>query len=218
MSSTLISERRALVGAVAMVLCFGVAGCGSSGKKPQPYFTSGSHEADQRAEQRIAQAQQARGQSDTGGGSKEKNAKGQEAPKSLYERLGGEQGIQAIVDDFVARALADPRVNWQRNGVNTGGFAGIGGHSIQWQPTPENVSKLKQHFAQFLAVATGGPTQYQGREITTVHKGMQITNAEFDATVGDLKSTLDKLGVATPQQRELLAVIESTRAQIVESR
>jgi hemoglobin len=51
-----------------------------------------------------------------------------------------------------------------------------------------------------------------------VHKGMAITNAEFDAAVGDLKATLDKLGVGTDEQKELLAVIESTRPQVAEQR
>ena len=42
--------------------------------------------------------------------------------------------------------------------------------------------------------------------------------AEFDAAVGDLKATMDKLGVANPEQKELLAIIESTRPQITEKR
>ena len=47
---------------------------------------------------------------------------------------------------------------------------------------------------------------------------MAITNAEFDAAVGDLKATLDKVGIADQEQKELLAIIESTRVQIVEER
>jgi hemoglobin len=203
--------------AVTISACVFLAGCGGGAaqqQKKQPYFTSGSHEADRRAEQRVAQAQQARGQSSDG--DKKDNEKGPKGP--LYERLGGATGIQAIVDDFVARALADPRVNWERKGITGGGFAGIGRHPVEWQANPDNIKRLKEHMAQFIAVATGGPTTYQGREIVEAHHNMQITNAEFDAAVGDLKSTLDKLGLATPEQRELLAIIESTRAQIVESR
>ena len=51
-----------------------------------------------------------------------------------------------------------------------------------------------------------------------VHQGMKITNAEFDASVGDLKVTLDKFSVGTEEQKELLSIIESTRTQIVEER
>jgi len=50
------------------------------------------------------------------------------------------------------------------------------------------------------------------------HKGMKITNAEFDAAVGDLKATLDKMQLPNDDQKELLAIIESTRPQVVEQR
>ena len=44
---------------------------------------------------------------------------------------------------------------------------------------------------------------------------MRITNPEFDAAVGDLKATLDKLQIPNTEQKELLAIVESTRPQIV---
>jgi hemoglobin len=185
-----------------------LAGCASEEKQDRDFHTSGSREADQRAEQRVAKVQQLRGESGD-----EDTAK-----KSLYDRLGGEKGMQLIVDDFVDRALADPRVNWERKGITRGGFLGIGDHSIEWKPDAGSVATLKLHLRQFLAVATGGPTTYQGRDMKEVHKGMQISNAEFDAAVGDLKATLDKLGVGTDEQKELLAVIESARPQVAEQR
>jgi hemoglobin len=75
---------------------------------------------------------------------------------------------------------------------------------------------LKKHLAQFISLATGGPPEYAGREMKQTHQGMKISNAEFDASVGDLKVTLDKFSVATTEQKELLSIIESTRTQIVE--
>ena len=51
-----------------------------------------------------------------------------------------------------------------------------------------------------------------------VHTGMRISNAEFDASIGDLKATLDKFAIPTAEQKELLAIIESTRSQVVEER
>jgi hemoglobin len=89
---------------------------------------------------------------------------------------------------------------------------------MAWNATPENVAKLKAHMAQFLALATGGPSVYQGREIQGAHAGMKITNAEFDAAIGDLKATLDKFQVANQDQKDLLSIVESTRVQIVEKR
>jgi hemoglobin len=75
---------------------------------------------------------------------------------------------------------------------------------------------MKFHIAQFLSLATGGPSVYEGQEMKTSHAGMHISNAEFDAAVGDLKATLDKMQIANKEQKELLAIMETTRAQIVE--
>src|SRR5689334_16946567 len=89
-------------------------------KKDKDYFTSGSREADQRAEQRIAKDQQIKGKGENTDANKRDAAGKDQEKKPLFVRLGGDQGISSIVDDFVARALADPRVNWERKGVKTG--------------------------------------------------------------------------------------------------
>jgi hemoglobin len=195
-----------------------LAGCATrqSHEAEQP-FTSGSREADQRAEQRVAKTQLIRGQpeGENGGGGGDKNQQGP-ARKALYERLGSSKGLETIVNDFVDRVIADPRVNWERKGVKGGGW--LGTRPVEWKPDADRVANLKKHLAQFLALATGGPTIYEGRDIKEVHRGMRITNAEFDAAVGDLQASLDKFGVATDAQKELLAIVESTRPQVVEQR
>ena len=136
---------------------------------------------------------------------------------TLFERLGGEQGITAIVEDFTARALEDPRVDWDRKGTKRSGFFGRG-NSSAWTATPTNVVTLKKHLVQFLTLATGGPAKYDGKEIKPVHADMHISNPEFDATIGDLKASLDKLRIPDKEQKELLAIVESTRPQIVTQR
>jgi hemoglobin len=215
------------VAAPMIVVAVLVAGCGGGGEQQdRDFFTSGSREADQRAEQQIAKTEQLRGgepgSGGSGGGADKKDAhNGQPAAnarKTLYDRLGGQPGINAIIEDFVPRALADPRVNWERKGVEHGGVLGVGTSSAEWKPTGESVAKLKQHLAQFLALSTGGPPTYEGRDMKEVHSGMRITNAEFDATVGDLKATLDKLGIAVDEQKELLSIVESTRPQVATQR
>lgn len=183
-------------------------GCGNKEQQDRDFHTSGSREADQRAEQRVAKVQQLRGE-----GGDEPAVK-----KSLFDRLGGEQGVNAIVDDWINRALADPRVNWERKGITRGGFSFRRNRSVEWKGTPEAVAQMKKHIAQFISVATGGPSTYEGREMTQVHGGLHITNANFDAAVGDLKASLDKLGVPTEEQKELMAIVESTRPQVAEER
>ncbi|HYO07879.1 MAG TPA: group 1 truncated hemoglobin [Tepidisphaeraceae bacterium] len=207
------------------------AGCGSSqAQEDRDFYTSGSREADQRAEQRVARDEQMKAGGDASSDKEKKNDPGKadvvpgskdaqvNAKKSLYDRLGGQDGLTKIVDDFMARALADPRVNWERKGVTRGGISLSRNQSVEWQASDQNVATLKKHVVQFLALATGGPTTYEGKEMKAAHAGKHITNPEFDATIGDLKATLDKLGVPTDEQKELLAIIESTRPQVVEER
>lgn len=214
-------------------------GCASSKAKEQShdFFTSGDREADQRADQRMAKANQLRGQSNVSdktatparakiAATNPTAAKAvstsvaakENAAKSLYDRLGAEAGIKLIVDDFLPRAMADPRVNWKRTGVKQGGWGFHRGRFVTWNDSPENVAKLKEHMIQFLALATGGPTKYEGKEMQATHSAMHISNAEFDATLGDLKASLDKLEIPNREQKELLAVVESTRPQIVAER
>jgi len=202
-----------------------MAGCGTGKetKKKDEFFTSGSREADQRATQRMAKEQQVSGSSQ---GSEKKartetstnGAPAQAQGKlTLFERLGAEQGITAIVEDFTPRVLEDPRIDWERKGAKHASFFGRG-NSSAWTATPTNVASLKTHFVQFLSLATGGSAKYDGKEIKPVHAGMHISNPEFDATIGDLKASLDKLRIPDKEQKELLAIVESTRPQIVTQR
>jgi hemoglobin len=197
------------INTIALASAALVIGCGSGQKKDRDFHTSGSREADQRAEQRIAKDQQIRGEGDSGDS---------KVKKPLFDRLGGQEGIDRLVGDFVSRALADPRVNFQRRGITRGGVLGVGDKPVEWNPTDESVGKVKKHIAQFIALATGGPTKYEGRDMKDSHKGMKITNAEFDAAIGDMKATLDAQRVPIEEQKELLAVLESTRSQVVSER
>jgi hemoglobin len=228
---TPIASGIALIGLIASI------GCHSAkvAQKKDDFFTSGSREADQRASQTMAKSEQLSG---SGEGSGEKGAKKAVAVKAetedsnrqtnkaaqvegklaLYDRLGGEKGIARIVEDFTPRVLNDPRVNWERNGVQKGGFSFHRNQSVTWTASAANVATLKKHLKQFIALATGGPTQYQGKEMKSTHAAMHIGNPEFDAALGDLKASLDKLQIPNKEQKELLSIIESTRPQIVTAR
>lgn len=126
--------------------------------------------------------------------------------KSLFERLGGEIGIEAVVDDFVDRAQADPKVNFTRQGTPKA-----------WNPTPANVAQLKKHLTQFLSMAAGNPDGiYEGQDMKTIHSGMKITNAEFSALAEDLKGSLENFNVPEKEQEELLGIVGTTRGVVVE--
>jgi hemoglobin len=132
-------------------------------------------------------------------------AKSGMATRSLYDRLGGEPAITAVIDDFVNRAAGDPKVNFTRKGTDK-----------EWAATPDNVAKLKKHLTQFVCMATGGPQKYEGKAMKPVHAGMKITEAEFGAIANDLVASLDKFKVPQKEKDDLIAVVLTTKADIVE--
>lgn len=118
------------------------------------------------------------------------------APKaSLYDRLGGKPAITAVVDDFVGNVAADDRINHF--------FA----HT--------NIPRLKMLLVEQICAGTGGPCTYTGRDMKTTHQGMGVTDADFDALVGDLVKSLDKFKVPDKEQGELLAILGPMKPQIV---
>lgn len=221
-SHSFLNCGRAVLSAAGLLILAGwfaaTTGCGSSAaeQREQQFFTSGSQEADQRARQRMAQAEQI---ANTDDGTDVVQAPSSQAilakgKLTLFDRLGGETGISNIVGDFLPRALNDPRINWARDGVTQGGIFRPD-KSVTWDATPEDIRNLEKHLVQFLSLAAGGPAEYDGRGMKSVHADMKITNHEFDATVGDFKASLDKLLIPDREQKELLAIIESTRPQVV---
>ena len=145
---------------IGLLLLGLLAGCGGAAaqKKKPDFFTSGSKERISGPRSAWRGPNKVQGSGGAGGAKKGAQAEG---PKSLYERLGGEAGMIAIVDDFVNRAIADPRVNWERKGVRSGTI--IRAKSVTWNASPENVAQVKKHIVQFLAIATGGPAFYDGK-------------------------------------------------------
>ena len=120
------------------------------------------------------------------------------AAPSLYKRLGGREGISGVVDDFVTNMVADARVNARFKDMKA----------------PE-VFKLKANIADQICDATGGPCSYLGRDMKTTHKGMKITEAEWNATVENLTKALDKHKVGAKEKTELLGALGPMKGDIV---
>ena len=120
---------------------------------------------------------------------------GATAQKSLYDRLGGKDAITAVVDDFVGNVAADNRIN--------GFFA------------KANIPNLKRNLVDQICQASGGPCTYTGKDMKTAHKGMGITDKDFNALVEDLVKSLDKFKVPEKEKGELLTALGSLKPQIV---
>ncbi|TMQ68598.1 MAG: group 1 truncated hemoglobin [Candidatus Eisenbacteria bacterium] len=116
--------------------------------------------------------------------------------KTLYERLGKEEAIRAVVNQFIANVVADARINKF--------FADA------------DMEPLKNHLVELIAQSAGGPQKYTGRDMKTVHAGMGITGADFDALVEDLVKALDQFKVADREKSDLLAILGPMKSDIVE--
>jgi hemoglobin len=119
-------------------------------------------------------------------------------PPTLYKRLGGREGISMVVGDFVTNMAGDSRVNAR--------FKDMKGPEIE---------KLKSNISDQICDATGGPCSYLGRDMKTTHKGMKITEAEWNATIENLVKAMDKNKVGDKEKRELLGALGPMKADIV---
>ena len=118
------------------------------------------------------------------------------ADATLYQRLGGQPAISAVVEDAIANVAADSRIN-QR-------FAST------------DLARLKSGLIEFLCDRSGGPCRYRGRNMADAHEGMKIRADEFDALVEDLVKSLHKYRVPAREQGELLAMLGRMKNAIIE--
>ena len=116
--------------------------------------------------------------------------------ESLYERLGGQDAIQAVVDELVMRCANDDRINAK--------FART------------DIPRLKKMLVDQVCGATGGPCTYTGRSMKETHAGMGVTAGEFDALVGHLLASLTLFDVPQAEQDKLLGLLAPMREDIVE--
>jgi hemoglobin len=123
-------------------------------------------------------------------------------PETLWDRLGGEKNVRKVVDDLVALAAKDPKVNFDRNG--------------KYKFDPVKLADFKEQMVDFISAAAGGPLQYTGKSMKEVHKGMGITTAEFNALAADLRKALEQNGARRADVDALLKAVEATRKDIVE--
>lgn len=114
---------------------------------------------------------------------------------SLYQRLGGTPGIAAVVDDFMDNVRADPMINKR--------FAAA------------DVPHTKQMLVELICQDSGGPCKYTGRSMKATHRGMDISDAEFNALAGDMAKTLDKFKLPPPEKSEVMKLLASMRGDVV---
>jgi hemoglobin len=110
----------------------------------------------------------------------------------------GRSAIGVVVESFVANMVADSRVNARFKDLK-----------------PEARGRLTSGLADQLCQAAGGPCSYYGKDMKTTHKGMKITEAEWNATVENMTKALDKHKVAEREKKDVLAALGPMKGDIV---
>ena len=118
---------------------------------------------------------------------------------SLYKRLGGYDALAAVTDEFIKALATDPKLGRF--------FVGASDNSKM---------RIRQLVVDQLCAATGGPCVYIGRDMKTAHKGLGITEEDWDIGVKHLVNTLTKFKVPEKEQKEVAAALMGLKADIVE--
>jgi hemoglobin len=120
---------------------------------------------------------------------------GAAADASLYQRIGGQAVVQAVTDDLIDHAAADPRT--------ARSFAGV------------NMKRLKKHVGLYLCWISGGGCTWKGDSMKQAHAGLHISDAEMNRFVEQLIEALDRHGVGLREKNELLALLAPEKRDIV---
>lgn len=119
----------------------------------------------------------------------------QAATPSLYERLGAADGLSKIVNDTIALHHKNPDIAHFFDGVDD--------------------EQLAHHVVAFFAAGTGGPANYEGRDMTSTHASMDISDAEYDSAVADVLKAAAANGVGEDAKSEVAAILESLRPAVM---
>src|SRR5919108_4455288 len=115
-------------------------------------------------------------------------------PSSLYQRIQYAGGLRRLVETLYPRVLADPSLLFYFQHLDD-----------------QHLKRLRWHMLTLLAVVTGGPSKYQGRDLHQAHADLHITGEAFDRVLWHLQATLQELEVQPEDQRAILAVMEARR-------
>ena len=119
---------------------------------------------------------------------------------SLHERLGGADGITALVDDIVSAHMRNPAIK---------------ARFLPYAETPEHLAEVKRHLCHFLGAGCGGPEQYTGRSMPDAHRGMNISETEYMAALDDIVDTLTAHGIDERTRNDILAIAYSLKGEIM---
>jgi hemoglobin len=115
--------------------------------------------------------------------------------KSLYHRLGGKASMDAAIERFYVKLLADQRVKGIFDDVN--------------------MDRQRRKQKQFLSAAFGGPIAWKGMDLRTAHGGLGLTETHFQAVAENLQQTLEELKVPKELIAEVMAIAGSVHDEVL---
>ncbi|QGM45901.1 group I truncated hemoglobin [Methylocystis heyeri] len=117
---------------------------------------------------------------------------------TLYERLGGEKAVDAAVDIFYRRVLADGRI-------------------ARFFDTVDMERQAAKQKA-FLTMVFGGPANYTGKDMREGHKHLVekgLNDSHVDAVLENLATTLRQLNVGEAEVKEVVTLANSVRDDVL---
>jgi len=117
------------------------------------------------------------------------------ADTTLYDDLGGKDGVTAITAVMIDNALADDRIKATFDDIN--------------------IPRLKGLLYQQFCTLTGGPCQYKRRTMKETHAGLNLHESDFNALVEDLEAAMDARDIPWRIQVKLLAILAPMERDVV---
>ena len=115
---------------------------------------------------------------------------------TLYQRLGGADGMARLVDDVVAAHLANPLIKTRYEQI-------------------KDMAHVKQLSREFFTAGSGGPSSYTGKGMLAAHKGMNVSEQEFLAVIDDIVGAMSKNNIADDAKKDVLAILYSLKGEII---
>jgi len=111
---------------------------------------------------------------------------------SLFERLGGTRGITKLNNPAVCKRF------------------------LPYREQPERLATVKQHTVDFFSAGSGGEVTYNGRDMVTTHRGMNISPAEYMHVIDDILLSMEKHGIDQESRNEVLGILWSLKGMVIE--
>jgi len=120
--------------------------------------------------------------------------------KSLYDRLGGYDGIAGFANDLLPRLQSDTQLGrfWQNRGE-------------------DGIAREKQLLIDFICSNAGGPVIYTGRVMMTSHKGMKISESDWSIFLGHAGDTMEALNIPKQECDDIVAFVLTLKDDLVEA-